>query len=78
MNLLLDRHVLLWWITDASELSAKARECISNGSNMLFWSAASSWEVAVKYALGRLPLPEVPVRQWDSGPVLALKKEDRG
>lgn len=60
MNLLLDTHTFLWWITDAPELSAKARELIGNGSSMLFWSAASSWEVAVKYALGRLPLPETP------------------
>jgi len=60
MNLLLDTHTFLWWITDASELSTKARELISNGSNKLFWSAASSWEVAIKYSLGRLPLPEAP------------------
>lgn len=29
-------------------------------NNTLYWSAASSWEVAIKYALGRLPLPEEP------------------
>jgi len=60
MNLLLDTHIFLWWIDDASELSQNARKLIRNSHNNLFWSAASSWEVAIKYALGKLPLPEIP------------------
>ncbi|MBN1106449.1 MAG: type II toxin-antitoxin system VapC family toxin [Deltaproteobacteria bacterium] len=62
MNLLLDTHTFLWWITEAPQLSDKARSLIANGSNRLYWSAASSWEVAIKHALGRLPLPESPKR----------------
>jgi PIN domain nuclease of toxin-antitoxin system len=60
MNLLLDTHTFLWWITDAPQLSEKVREIIANGQNRLHWSAASSWEIAIKYALGRLTLPEAP------------------
>jgi PIN domain nuclease of toxin-antitoxin system len=60
MKLLLDTHTFLWWITDDPQLSAGARELIGDGKNTLFWSAASSWEVSIKYALGRMPLPEVP------------------
>lgn len=60
MNLLLDTHTFLWWITDAPKLSNTAREFIGKGQNALYWSAASSWEVSIKYALGRLPLPEIP------------------
>ena len=60
MKLLLDTHALLWWITDSPELSKKARGFFADGGNTLYWSAASSWEVAIKYALGRLPLPEPP------------------
>jgi len=60
MKLLLDTHTFLWWITDDPQLSTKARELISDGYNILYWSAASSWEVSIKYALGRMPLPEVP------------------
>ena len=60
MNLLLDTHTFLWWITDAPQLSDKVRELIGDGRNRLYWSAASSWEMAIKYALGRLPLPEAP------------------
>jgi PIN domain nuclease of toxin-antitoxin system len=60
MNLLLDTHTFLWWITDAPKLSKAARDLMGNGQNTLYWSAASSWEVSIKYALGRLPLPEIP------------------
>ena len=60
MKLLLDTHAFLWWITDDPQLSPKARELISDSHNTMYWSAASSWEVSIKYALGRLPLPETP------------------
>ena len=60
MKLLLDTHAFLWWITDDPQLSSKARELISDSHNTIYWSAASSWEVSIKYALGRLPLPETP------------------
>ncbi|MGD9204876.1 MAG: type II toxin-antitoxin system VapC family toxin [Desulfobacterales bacterium] len=56
----MDTHTFLWWIIDDPQLSEKARELIGNGHNTLYWSAASSWEVSIKYALGRLPLPESP------------------
>jgi PIN domain nuclease of toxin-antitoxin system len=60
MKLLLDTHIFLWWVTDDPQLSTKARELIGDGHNTLYWSAASSWEVSIKYALGRMPLPEPP------------------
>jgi len=60
MNLLLDTHAFLWWITDDNQLSKQVRELIRDGRNKIFWSTASSWEVAIKYALGRLPLPDFP------------------
>ena len=60
MKLLLDTHTFLWWITDDPQLSTKARELIGDGHNILYWSAASSWEVSIKYAFGRMPLPEAP------------------
>ena len=56
----MDTHTFLWWITDDPQLSTKARELIGDGHNILYWSAASSWEVSIKYALGRMPLPEAP------------------
>lgn len=60
LRILLDTHVFLWWITDSARLSQAARDLIGDGHNILYWSAASSWEVAIKYSLGRLPLPGLP------------------
>jgi PIN domain nuclease of toxin-antitoxin system len=60
MKILLDTHTFLWWILDDPKLSTRALELIGDNRNTLYWSAASSWEVSIKYALGRLPLPESP------------------
>lgn len=60
MKYLLDTHTFLWWITDSDRLSQTAREIIGDGNSELYWSPASSWEIAIKYHLDRLPLPEPP------------------
>ena len=60
MRFLLDTHVFLWWIMDSPQISENVRRLISEGSSDLFWSAASSWEIAIKYANGKLPLPDEP------------------
>ena len=57
MRVLLDTHAFLWWITDDASLSPRAREIIGDGNNVLFLSAASAWEIAIKVGLGRLALP---------------------
>jgi PIN domain nuclease of toxin-antitoxin system len=57
MRILLDTHAFLWWISDAPQLSQKARQIIGNGENTLFLSAASGWEIAIKTRLGKLKLP---------------------
>jgi PIN domain nuclease of toxin-antitoxin system len=53
--LLLDTHVLLWVMRDADELTSNARELIAQ-ADVVFVSAASLWEVAIKSALGKLPV----------------------
>ncbi len=58
MRLLLDTHIFLWWLADDPALSAKAREVIGNGNNMVYISAASVWEISVKKSLGKLEAPE--------------------
>lgn len=55
MKLLLDTHVLLWWFTDDPQLSKGALAAVLDESNDIFVSAASAWEVATKYRLGKLP-----------------------
>lgn len=58
MRALLDTHAFLWWITDDSRLSLRAREIIADGQNDLFFSAASGWEIAIKANLGKLEVPD--------------------
>lgn len=60
MKVLLDTHTFLWWNMDAPQLSPQVREIIADGRNDIFFSAASGWEIAIKYARGRLELPEPP------------------
>ena len=62
MRVLLDTHVFLWWIVDSPRLSQRARDVMRDPDVESLWSAASSWEEAIKYALGRLPLPGPPAR----------------
>ena len=57
MNLLLDTHVALWAIADSSRLSQEARELIISPRNTVWISAASIWEIAIKYALKRGDMP---------------------
>ena len=62
MKLLLDTCAFLWLITDASELSRKARDLVREPTNEVYLSSVAVWEIAVKSALGRLPLPAPPER----------------
>ena len=57
MTLLLGTHTLLWFLTSDSSLSARARGAIEDPANVVHVSAASLWEVAIKFALGKLKLP---------------------
>jgi PIN domain nuclease of toxin-antitoxin system len=59
---LLDTHTFLWWNLGDPQLSATARALISDGQNEIFVSAASAWEIAIKFSKGRLVLPEPPER----------------
>lgn len=57
MRLLLDTCTFLWAIVGAAQLSARATALLVDPRNEVLLSAASTWEIAVKNALGRLPLP---------------------
>ena len=60
MRILLDTHCWLWMQVNPERLSGAARELITEPSTALYLSAASSWEIAVKWRLGKLPLAEPP------------------
>ncbi len=58
MNLLLDTHVLLWWVDDPSLLSEPAAAAIRDVGNAVYVSAATAWEIVIKKALGKLEAPD--------------------
>ena len=54
MRILLDTHTLLWAAFDEDSLSPRARRILQSPRNEIIVSAASAWEVATKYRLGKL------------------------
>ena len=67
MRVLLDTHSWLWMVGDASRLRDSSRRLLRDPANDLFLSAASAWEMAIKYATGKLRLPQPPaalITQW--------------
>ncbi|MGH7201159.1 MAG: type II toxin-antitoxin system VapC family toxin [Planctomycetaceae bacterium] len=60
MRLLLDTHVLLWYISGDQRLPNPFRDAIQDSANEASLSVASVWEAVIKHALGRLPLPGPP------------------
>lgn len=60
MKILLDTHCWLWMQVSPGRIAVPARELLAEARTELFLSAASSWELAIKWALGKLPLPEDP------------------
>lgn len=60
MNILLDTHIFLWFITNNKRLADKYYDAISNQDNEIYLSVVSVWEATIKYQLGKLPLPEYP------------------
>ena len=59
MKLLLDTCTFLWW-AGGSSLSSAAAAVVQDPSHEVFLSAASVWEIVVKYRAGKLSLPEPP------------------
>ncbi len=58
MRYLLDTHILIWWITEDKRLKSSAKKMIRSYRNLIYWSTASSWEISIKCALGKLELEE--------------------
>lgn len=59
MNLLVDSHVVLWWFSRSRQLSALARDSVSDPQNRVYVSAVVAWELAIKVNLGKLDAQEL-------------------
>lgn len=65
MKLLLDTHVLLWWLAGDDRLSGTLRRAIEHASpeTPLWVSDMTLWEIATLASLGRIEL-DLPLRDW--------------
>lgn len=59
-GLLLDSHAFLWWATDDSRLSVRARDAIADAAVSVFLSVVTPWEITIKHEIGRLELTAPP------------------
>jgi PIN domain nuclease of toxin-antitoxin system len=57
VKLLLDTHILLWWLEDNPLLPESLRKLIRDPENTIFISAVALWEIWLKQSLGKLKLP---------------------
>jgi PIN domain nuclease of toxin-antitoxin system len=58
MNLLIDTHILLWWLADDPALPTSIHRVVADPGNAVFVSAVSAWEIAIKRGLGKLQAPD--------------------
>ena len=63
MRVLLDTHVLLWWVEGDRPLPARARAALADPENECLISLVSAWELAIKAGLGKLRLA-LPVKRY--------------
>ncbi len=57
-RVLLDTHVLLWWLGDDARLGPRTRDLIADERNVVYVSAATASEASIKRALGKLSCPD--------------------
>ncbi|MFI8355641.1 type II toxin-antitoxin system VapC family toxin [Streptomyces cyaneofuscatus] len=57
MRLLLDTHVILWWLEDSDELSDQVKDLLDTEPSVHL-SAVSAWEIAIKQSLGKVDGPD--------------------
>jgi PIN domain nuclease of toxin-antitoxin system len=57
---LLDTHTFIWAATEDPRISTVALDLIADGGNEIVFSVVSAWELAIKFAAGRLDLPDEP------------------
>lgn len=67
MSLLLDTHVVLWWLADDPQLPDEVKDRLDHEPDV-YVSAATIWEIAIKQALGKITAPgDLPERVRGSG-----------
>jgi PIN domain nuclease of toxin-antitoxin system len=55
-----DTQAWLWMLAEPKRLGGDVRDLLADSAHEILLSAASGWEIAIKYRLGKLALPEPP------------------
>ena len=63
MRILIDSHVLIWYVDQDNLLSPASHAAISDPTNDLLLSAGSIWEIGIKLGLGKIILTQ-PFKPW--------------
>ncbi len=77
MKLLVDTHLLLWWLADDARLPGKARDVLGDEQNEICVSVASLWEIVLKASRGKLKVQpselmnEIHANQFNVVPIEA-------
>lgn len=73
MNLLLDTHLVLWWMGgEPSRISEKGLAALGSEGVEPIVSAVTIWEAAIKRGLGKLDAPSDLLRQIEGAGVELL------
>ena len=83
MKLLLDTHILLWWLAGKNDLKIEETEAIGNIKNTIFVSAGTIWEISIKRSLGKLSIPDnlisvIQKNGFDELPINSLHAQKAG
>ena len=64
MSYLIDTHILLWWLFDDPKLDESIRVLLGDPTHRILVSAATAWEIATKYRIGKLPEAQLLVQHY--------------
>lgn len=60
MRILVDTHCWLWCLLSPEKLNRESGTILQDPENEIYLSAASAWEIVIKYRLGKLEIPLKP------------------
>lgn len=72
MRLLLDTHVLIWWLAASPHVPSDVRDVIAAGDNQILVSAVTAFEISTKKSLGKLDAPDDLEKQIEAAHFTAL------
>jgi len=72
LKLLVDTHAYLWWLSDDAKLRDEARAAMADAASLVYVSAATIWEIAIKVELGKLEITGDPVAEIEANGFVEL------